>query len=295
MKIADVVPLHKAGPKDLCTNYRPISLLLTLSKLLEKIVYTRTYSFLDKTGQIFKSQYGFRSKHSCEHAITELLGEIVKKLEHKKHTIAVFLDLSKAFDTLDHDILLMKMECYGIRGIALNWFKDYLTNGQLRSKCLVSNSELPVYSQTMRINFGAPEGSCLGPLIFLLFCNDLYRHLEMCNSILFADDTTLYKSHKNLDFLIWCIKHDLEILLDWFKANKLTLNLGKSVCMLFSPKNSSATTINITVEGIRLPQVFETKFLGVWIDSKLNWKTHIEKMISKIRKGIGLLNRARIC
>ena len=293
MKIADVVPLHKAGPKDRCTNFRPISLLLTLSKLLEKIVYKRIYNFLDSTDQIYKSQYGFRSKHSCEHAITELLGEIVKKLEQKKHTIAVFLDLSKAFDTLDHNILLIKMERYGIRGVANNWFKDYLTNRQLRSKCLVSTAELPVYSENMNINYGAPQGSCLGPLIFLIFCNDLYRHLELCNSILFADDTTIYKSHENLDFLAWCIKQDLEILLDWFKANKLTLNLGKSVCMLFNKRKSSATKIKITVDGITLPQVSETKFLGVWIDSNLNWKMHVEKIISKLRKGIGLLNRGK--
>ena len=293
MKLADVIPLHKSGPKNLCTNFRPISLLLTLSKILEKIMYKRIYGFLDKTGQIFKSQYGFRSKHSCEHAITELLGEIVKNLENKKHAMAIYLDLSKAFDTLDHDILLTKMERYGIRGTALNWFRDYLTNRQLRSKCQTSTSELPVYSDAMYIHYSAPQGSCLGPLIFLIFCNDLYRHLELCSSILFADDTTIYKSHKNIDFLVWCVKQDLELLLDWFKANKLTLNLGKSVCMLYSPKKSSVAKINIVVDGITLPMATETKFLGVWMDSKLNWSTQLEKVIMKIQKGIGLLNRGK--
>ena len=127
MKLADVVPLYKSGSHFILTNYRPISLLPTISKLLEKVVYKTVYDFFIKESLLFKSQYGFCKKHSCEHTVTELLGEITKENENGKHTIAMFLDLSKAFDTISHELLYAKLECYGVCGTALNWFKSYLS------------------------------------------------------------------------------------------------------------------------------------------------------------------------
>ena len=158
MKLADVSPLHKANCKLEKSNYWPISLLLTLSKVLEKVMYKRTYNYLQNRGLIYKSQYGFRSNHSCELASCELLGEIVKGLENKKHTAVVYLDLSKAFDTLDHDILLRKMERYGIRGNALAWFTSYLTNRKLRAKINTEYSNKPTVSEYYPIDFGTPKG-----------------------------------------------------------------------------------------------------------------------------------------
>ena len=131
MKIADVVPLHKSGNIHMVENYRPISLLMTISKILEKLVYNHVYTFLNNTNQIYDSQYGFHSKHSCEHAISELVGNILKGKENGEHTISVFLDLSKAFDTLEYSTLFKKLEIYGIRGTALDWFKSYLTNREM--------------------------------------------------------------------------------------------------------------------------------------------------------------------
>ena len=144
MKLADIVPIHKSKERYLTTNYRPISLLITMSKLLEKVIYKRNYSFLNNTGQLYQSQYGFRAQHSCENAIGELVGEIVKGHEHKKHTAAIFLDLSKAFDTLCHNILLAKLEKYGIRGTSLSYNKSYLEQRKLRTKCM-TESEGTIY------------------------------------------------------------------------------------------------------------------------------------------------------
>ena len=198
MKIADTIPLYKAKERDNTSNYRPISLLLTLSKILEKIVHKRTVSFLDSNNIIYNSQYGFREKHSTTDAVMELTTEILKAKENHQKTISVFLDLSKAFDTLDPKILLAKMEIYGMRGIVHKWFTSYLTNRQLRVKCQVSSEPNNQYSDLYDVEFGTPQGSCLGPLLFLLFTNDLYQNIDHCSAILFADDTTIYKSHRNV-------------------------------------------------------------------------------------------------
>ena len=139
---------------------------MTISKVLEKVVYNRVYKFLTDTGQINECQYRFRSEHSCEHAIGQLVGHVIKNLEWKRDTIRVFLDLSKAFDSLQHDIILQKMERYGLRGVTLSWFSSYLENRKLRAKCRTSQNGQVVKSDTYPIEYGTPRGSCLGPLIF---------------------------------------------------------------------------------------------------------------------------------
>ena len=134
----------------------------------------------------------------CENAIQELLSGVLKAKENKKYTAAIYLDLSKAFDTLDHPVLLQKLEIYGIRGIVLAWFQSYLENRSLCVWCTAGDPSNTEISDKYHFHYGIPQGSCLGPLLFLLYCNDLPRVLESCNCILFADDTTLYKSHENL-------------------------------------------------------------------------------------------------
>ena len=276
MKHADVVPLFKGGDEHALGNCRPISLLLALSKILEKVIYARVYNFLNDTNQIFKSQYGFRSKHSCEHAMSELVGNILKGLETNKSTICIYLDLSKAFDTLEHSTLFRKMECYGIRGVALDWFKSYLANRTLRVKCTTQDSIENTTSNSHNVTYGTPQGSCLGPLIFLIFCNDLYLNLVHSSCILFADDTTLFASGSDERLLVCSLEHDLTIISDWFKANKLTLNKNKTMCMLFNSKGRMKNNPSISIDGEAIPFVDHKKFLGVWIDNKLNWKEHTE-------------------
>ena len=284
MKAADVSPLYKSKERYMVTNYRPISLLITMSKILEKVVYCKAYNFLVETEQLYQSQYGFRTGHSCQNAISELIGNIVKNQEENKLTIGVFIDLSKAFDTLSHDILLRKLQKYGIRGTPLKWFESYRS---MRVKILSSTGTLE-YSAYHPLTYGTPQGSCLGSLLFLIFINDLHYSVTHGISLLFADDTTLLHSHKDLRYLKWTVEEDLNSLMDWFKANKLTLNLDKTVCVLFNNKSKNKE-LTLDIGTYRLHSSETVKFLGVWIDNKMTWTKHISTLIVKLKQNMHLL------
>ena len=292
MKLAEVVPLYKSKERYLISNYRPISLLITLSKILEKVIYKRTYQFLNQNDQFYNKQYGFRSQHSCEHAIAELVGNILKNKENGKTTISLFLDLSKAFDSLQHETLLKKLEIYGIRGTAHNWFTSYLENRTMRVKCktVMSNSEL---SQVYKTDFGTPQGSCLSPLLFIFFCNDLNLHLTYLSCIQFADDTTLYGANMSMRLLQCEVEHDLKTISDWFKANKLTLNANKTICLVFSRKGNTKLDINLKQGDFKIPCCSQTKFLGVWLDKNLDWNKHIDVLLGKLKQNVGLLRKSK--
>ena len=293
MKLAEVVPLFKGNEHYLETNYRPISLLTTLSKVLVKIVYQRIYGFLQTTGQLYENQYGFRESHSCEHAIGKVINGIVKGLENKEVSACVLLDLSKAFDTIEHTIMLEKLALYGIRGNALAWFKSYLSDRTLRVKCRTVGSTTSQTSDEYSVTYGTPQGSCLGPLIFLIFVNDLHLHLHDAECGQFADDTMLLFKHKNIRYLQFCIESELKRIQDWFNANKLTLNVSKCSYLLFNVGNKQGMAPNLTLNGISIPKVRFAKLLGTWIDDKLTWESHVKKLMVKLRCGIGMLQRSQ--
>ena len=175
----------------------------------------------------------------------------------------------------------------------MEWFKSYLSQRQLRVKCLAGSNNETSISDHYGVDIGTPQGSCLGPLIFLIYNNDLHRHLSFCQCILFADDTTIFYSHTNFTYLEWCIQQDLQSLADWFRANRLTLNLDKSVYMLFSKNKQHNTKGNIAFDNVSIPDVQSTKFLGVIIDEDLNWNDHYKNILLKIKRNLNSIRNSR--
>ena len=288
-KRGHVTPIFKAGERDNMSNYRPISVLPVFSKILERIVYDKVFSYLNDLDVLSNKQFGFRRGHSTEMPLAIALNQITLALDQRQHSIGIFLDLQKAFDVVDHSILLKKLEYYGIRGVSLEWFRNYLS-GRTQLVKLSNN----VYSDPLPVLSGVPQGSILGPLLFLLFINDLCNLPLSLKPLLFADDTTLLYSHTDVDVLISTINHDLQTLSMWFKANKLLLNVNKTHFMFFSLNTLlHKSELKIEIDNCALNRVFQTKFLGVIIDCKLTWSDHVSLIASKVSKSIGIINKVK--
>ena len=189
--------------------------------------------------------------------------------------------------------MLKKLELYGIHGSALIWFQSYFSNRCMRVKCKTVSSGDEVLSEEYMVEYGTPQGSCLCPLIFLTFVNDLYLHLQDSECVQFADDMTLIFSHHNLKYLQFCVEEELCRVHDWFRANKLTLNMNKSSYLLFEGNRTTCTKFNLSLNGFEVPRVNHTKFLGTWLDDKLNWDIHVSKLMLKLKCGLGMLRRSK--
>ena len=218
-------------------------------------------------------------------ALLKLTDDISKSIDDGNVTVGVFIDLAKAFDTVDHFILLKKLAHYGIRGVANDWFCSYLTNRKQYVRIGKFNSVLSF------IKCGVPQGSILGPILFLIYINDLNQISEILQTIMFADDTNLFLSGKNAIDVESQFNRELVLISEWFNVNLLSLNVKKTSYMVFS--NARNSRIDILLAGSKINQVYETRFLGVIISSKLNWNAHIDTVLNKISKTIGIRAKVR--
>ena len=232
---AKVLPLHKKGSKIDVNNYRPISLLNVLSKIFERVIYDRLYSFFDKNNLFTCRQYGFRKKHSTIDALIDFIEKI--RLNYEKTVTSFFLDFRKAFDTINHQILFEKLESYGVRGICLEWFKSYLSN---RYQCVDLDGTC---SEWLPIKCGVPQGSILGPLLFVIYINDLPKSCLSTEIILFADDTNITAIGCTQE----AVEKDLKSIQNWLQSNKLSLNIEKTIQMNVKP---SASKLRFKLNGI---------------------------------------------
>ena len=287
LKVTKIVPIHKGDSMFSMSNYRPISLLPIFSKILEKLMYSRVMSFIQKYNILYENQFGFQTGMSTEFAINALVNNIVQCLENKETGYCIFLDFAKAFDTVNHQILLKKLEYYGIRGTALRWFTSYLSD---RMQCTeIGNTQ----SKLDYIKCGVPQGSILGPLLFLLYINDIVLSSNVFKFNLFADDTSLFYSSTNQTEATEIINSELDNISQWLAANKLSLNVGKSKLLIFNKKKDFNCDLNIKLHGQILEEVDHAKYLGVLVDNKLNWNFQINAVKLKLAKGTGLLAKIR--
>ena len=289
-KEARVSPLYKSGAKNDPSNYRPISVIPTVSKIYEKIIYDQLYDYLNTYNLLTHCQSGFRSFHSTLTALLEATNDWSVNIDNGMLNGVVFIDLKKAFDTIDHEILLLKLSNYGVDSTCLKLFESYLTNRS--QKCKV-NGEL---SNSSPLTCGIPQGSSLGPLLFLIYINDLPNCLDMAKPRMFADDTSVSYASDSLDEIQNVINSELKNLNSWLIANRLSLNITKTEFMIIGSRqrmNATQNDIAIRIRDREINRADVVKSLGMHIDRHLSWSEHIHKISKKISSAIGALKRAR--
>lgn len=296
LKIAKVIPIFKKDDKHDFNNYRPISLLPTISKVFERVVHTQLFQYFSDNNLFYNHQYGFRKDYSTETAVLELVDRIHADLDERKLPLAIFLDLSKAFDTIDHKILLKKLEHYGIHNSELKWFHSYLTN---RTQFVEIEGVRSTFGE---ITTGVPQGSILGPLLFLIYINDLSVASNF-TSIMYADDTNLLSTicrfqcettpHQSTSTNI---NNELAKVSDWLAINKLSLNVKKTKSMIFRTRQKHIPPHqipDIMINNQTIERVESFKFLGVLIDQNLTWNKHVIYISNKLSRTCGVLSKLK--
>lgn len=287
--MAVVKPLFKSGDKASMNNYRPISMLSNFSKIFEKIIKIRLIDFLEKNSLLSKNQYGFRPGLSTDNALYQVTQYIYGNLDNNNKTMAIFLDLAKAFDTVNHDILLNILPSFGIKCSSLNWFKSYLHN----RKQLVKINE--VNGNTCVIKSGVPQGSVLGPILFIIYINDICEVNIDGSIITYADDTCLLFSHKTWDGVYEKAHQGFRQISNRLKDRNLILNVEKTVFMPFSIKKNDINYNNITIHDCDINKICDSqncksikkvkkiRYLGIIFDKNLRWNLHINNLLGKLR------------
>jgi hypothetical protein len=280
LKLARVIPIHKRNEYTNPSNYRPISLLSCLSKIVEKVINTRLVNFLNHHNILYPYQFGFRENHSTEMALIEIIENIRNNIDHNYYTGGIFIDLTKAFDLVNHSILLAKLNHYGIRGNVNKLFENYLKN---RTQYVQIDK---CKSQINEVTCGVPQGTVLGPILFLIYINDLPNSTNG-QIRLFADDTSLFLREKDPHQLKQHMQIELEKLCQWFTSNRLIINAEKTQFSIYCRKNKHIPDeLNIlSINNINLLRSHQVKYLGITVDENLNWRNHItnlEKSLIKI-------------
>jgi hypothetical protein len=288
LKLARVVPLHKKG-STLCEgNYRPVSILSIMSKVLERVIYNQLESYLSKNNLIYNLQSGFRQGYSTDTCLIYLTDYIKNQMEEGKYTGLVMLDLQKAFDTVDHKILLDKLEALGVDDMSVSWFKSYLCE---RKQVVDINGTI---SEMAKISCGVPQGSILGPLLFLVYVNDM-KGVTDCNLILYADDSALMISDKDVTKIEQKLEIELKSVCDWLIDNKLSIHLGKTESILFgsSKKLKKKSKLNISCNGISIASQEEVKYLGAKIDQSMSGSVMASNLLKKAGDRMKFLYRQK--
>ena len=287
LKTGRVVPLFKEGSKTNILNYRPISTLSIYSKIFEKLVHKRMVSFISRYNIIKPNQYGFQTNKSTSDAIIEFLENINDSFNESKHHLSIYLDFSKAFDTVCHEILLKKIEHMGFRGPILQWITSYLTNR--KQFVTIGDASSPL----LDISMGVPQGSTLGPLLFILYINDMSNSLSCLKTIHFADDSTLHLAMNKNENIALRVNTELAIINTWLISNKLFLNIDKTKYMIFSIKDKPPD-LRLEIGNSLIQRTNVQKFLGIYIDDRLTFRDHVNKICAKMSKRVGVMRRLRV-
>ena len=287
LKIAIVLPLFKKGDPEVLSNYRPISILPTISKIIEKCIKSRLMRFFLENNLLNEVRFGFQNGLSTQDAIIHLTEKIYSNLNNKLSTIAAYIDFSKCFDTLNRGILIKKLEAYGVRGIPLSLFKSYLKD---RYQAVKMNG---VVSEYKLINTGVPQGSVLGPILYLIYVNELPKITSLFDPSLFADDTTLIFESSDKNILVNNCNLGLNLFFSWCCANKLSINIAKTNIMLFSNNLCPNDISEVYMNNLKIDYASSVRFLGIIVDDQLKFDQHINLTANKISKNIGILYKLR--
>ena len=290
LKLTKIIPIYKKDSKLEVSNYRLISLLSNINKILEKLMFKRLNTFLEKEKLIYNLQFGFRQKYSTNHALLSMTQQIKDTISKGNISVGVFIDFQKAFDTVNHKILLRKLEHYGVRGVALNWFSSYLTKRKQYVSVGGATSSITL------IEHGVPQGSVLGPLLFLLYINDLNNCIRHSIVRHFADDTNLIytiDARKNNRNPARKLNQDLKSLNNWLLANKISLNATKTEIIYFRNKKTSIPEMKIKINGTKLIHKSNVKYVGVTLDEHLTFEYHLNLLNSKLKRANNLIAISR--